>query len=70
LGDRFRRYLAVRPRFGEVQESTLLGHSAFAPGMALPAPKATFRETAVPAWLEIDMRHARTMRAVARAGWI
>jgi hypothetical protein len=41
---------------------------SFALGTALPAPKATFRETAAPAWLEIDMRHARTMRAVARAG--
>jgi hypothetical protein len=32
-------------------------------------PKATFRETAAPAWLEIDMRHAKTMSAVARAAW-
>jgi hypothetical protein len=34
--------------------------------MGEDAPKATFRETAAPAWLEIDMRHARTMSAVAR----
>ena len=33
-----RRNLAVRRRSSEGQESTLLGHSAFAPGRALPAP--------------------------------
>src|ERR1700737_5251243 len=34
------------------------------------ASVAMLRETAAPAWLEVDIRHARTMRAVARAGWI
>jgi hypothetical protein len=34
------------------------------------APKATFRETAAPAWLEIDMRHVRTMgRGKSRMKW-
>ena len=32
-------------------------------------PEATFRETAAPAWLEINVRHARVMSAVARAAW-
>ena len=40
--DRFRRNFGVRTRSGEGPESTLLGHSAFAPGTALPAPKPTF----------------------------
>src|ERR1700730_1123926 len=30
------------------------------------ASVAMLRETAAPAWLEIDMRHARTMRAVLK----
>jgi hypothetical protein len=38
----FRRNLAVRARSCERPDSTLLGHSAFALGMALPAPKPTF----------------------------
>ena len=56
----------------ETKERDVLATSrlALAAGTRPHAPKATFRETAAPAWLEIDMRHARTMRAVARAGWI
>ena len=40
------RYGSILPVPGqrrEGPESALLGHSAFAPGMALPAPKQPFR---------------------------
>ena len=39
---RNRRYFAVGARVSEGPESTLLGHSAFAPGMALSAPEQPF----------------------------
>ena len=66
---RSRRILVIARYPGEGPLTEPTGYFRLAGGNWSSCPKATFRETAAPAWLEIDTRHARTMSAVARAAW-